>query len=80
MVRFTLDLGPRTRITTKRMSDLNILKIPKRVQQLRHEITHKVYYKQAPIYLQTNFSKNHDRGQHTRGRHGNFALTNFKGA
>ncbi len=62
------------------MSDLNILKIPGRVKQLRLNITHKIYYNQAPTYLQTNFNKNSDRGQHTRGSRGNFAVPNVKGA
>ncbi len=57
MIRFILDLGPRTHITTKHMSNLNILKIPGRVKQLRLNITHKIYYSQAPTYLQTNFTK-----------------------
>ncbi len=48
MVRFILDLGPRTHISIKYMSDLNILKIPGRVKQLRLNITHKIYYNQAP--------------------------------
>ncbi len=80
MVRFILDLGPRTHITTKHMSDLNILKISGRVKQLRLNITHKIYYSQAPTHLQTNFNKNRNRGQHTRGSHGNFVVPNIKGA
>ncbi len=80
MVRFILDLEPSTHITTKHMSDLNILKIPGRVQQLRLNITHKLYYNQTPTYLQTNFNKNNDRRQHTRGSHGNFVVPNVKGA
>ncbi len=80
MVRLIVDLGPRTHITTKHMADLNIPKIPGRVQQLRFNITHKIYYNQAPTYLQTNFSKNNDRGQHTRGSYGNFVVPNVKGA
>ncbi len=49
MVRFILDLVvPRTHITTKHMSDLNVLQIPGRVKQLRLNITHKIYYNQAP--------------------------------
>ncbi len=79
-VRFILDLGPRTHITTKHMSDLNILKIPGRVKQLRLNITHKIYYNQAPTYLQTIFNKNSDRGQHTRGSRGNFVVPDVKGA
>ncbi len=57
MTRFILDLGPRTHITTKHMADLNTLKIPERAKQLRLNNTHKIYYNQAPTYLQTNFSK-----------------------
>ncbi len=49
------------------------------MKQLRLNITHKIYYHQAPTYLQTNFNKNRDRGQHTRGRHGNFVVPNVKG-
>ncbi len=62
------------------MSDLNILKIPERVKQLRLNITHKIYYNQATTYLQTNFNKNSDRGQHTRGSRENFVIPNVKGA
>ncbi len=65
MIRFILDLGPRTHITNKHMLDLNLLKIPGRVQQLRLNITHKIYYKKAPTYLQANFHKNRDRTQRT---------------
>ncbi len=80
MVRFILDLGPKTHITTKHMSDLNILKIPRRVTQLRLNTTHKIYYNQAPTYLRTNFNKNSDRRQQTRGSCGNFVVPNVKGA
>ncbi len=80
MVRFILDLGPRIHITIKHMSDLNILKIQGKVKQLRLNITHKIYYNQAPTYLQTKFNKNSDKGQHTRGSRGNFVVPNVKGA
>ncbi len=63
IIRFILDLGPRTQITTKHMADSNILKIPRGVTQLRLNITHKIYYNQAPTYLQTNFNKTSDRRQ-----------------
>ncbi len=75
-----LDLGPKTHISTKHMSDLSILKIPGRVKQLRLNIAHKIYYNQAPTYLQTNFNKMNDRGHSTRGRDGNFVVPNVKGA
>ncbi len=80
MIRFILDLGPRTHISNKHMSDLNILRIPGRVEQLRLNISHQVYYNQAPNYLQTNFHKHSDRGVHTRGSRGNFVVPNVKGA
>ncbi len=62
------------------MSDVNILKFPGRVKQLRLNITHKIYYNEALTYLQTNFNKKSDRGQHTRGSHENFVVPNVKGA
>ncbi len=57
MVRFIPDLEPRTHITTKHMSDLNILKIPGRVKQLRLNIAYKIHYNQVPSYLQANLNK-----------------------
>ncbi len=80
MVRFILDLGPKTHISTKHMSDLNILKIPGRVKQLRLNKTNKIYYNQAPTYLQKTLIKKSDRGHSTRGSHGNFVVPNVKGA
>ncbi len=80
MVRFILDLDPRTHITTKHMVDLSILKIPGRVKQLRLDTTHKLYYNQALTYLQTNFNKTRDRAHHTKDSHWNFVVPNVKGA
>ncbi len=78
MQRFILELGTRTHITTKHMADLNILKIPGRMKQLRLNTTHKIYYNQVPTYLQTNFNKITDRTQHTRGSYWNFVVSNTK--
>ncbi len=78
ITRFVLDLGPRTHITTGHMAALNTLKIPERAKQLRLNTTHKIYYNQAPTYLQTNFNKARDRAQHTRGSHLNFVVSNVK--
>ncbi len=80
IIRFILDLGPRTHITNKHMLDLNLLKIPRRVQQLRLNITHKIYHNQAPTYLQANFHKNRVSTHRTRGSQGNFVVPNVKGA
>ncbi len=51
MIRFTLDLGPRTHITEGHMKELNML----RVKQLRLNTAHKIFYNKAPSYLNTNF-------------------------
>ncbi len=82
IIRFILDLGPRTHITTEHMADLNTLKLlPERAKQLRLNTTHKIYYNQAPTYLQTNYNKARDRTQQTRGSHLNFVVVpNVKGA
>ncbi len=80
MIRFTLDLRPRTHITTQHTKYLNTQKIPGRVKQLRLTTTHKIYYNQVPTYQQTNFNKARDRTQHTRGSHWNFVVSNVKGA
>ncbi len=80
IIRFILDLGSRPHITTKHMVDLNMLKIPGRVKQLRLNTIHKIYCNQAPTYLQTNFNKTRDRAQHTRGSHWNFIVANVKRA
>ncbi len=62
------------------MADLNILKIPGRVKQIRLNTTHKIYYNQAPAYLLTSFNRARDRAQRTRGSHLNFVVPNVKGA
>ncbi len=51
MIRFALDLGPRTHITEEHMKELNMLRIPNRVKQLRLNIAHKIFYNKAPAYL-----------------------------
>ncbi len=63
MIRFTLDLGPRTHITEEHMKELNILRIPNRVKQLRLNTAHKIFYNKAPSYLNTHFRRTRDRAQ-----------------
>ncbi len=48
MVRFILDLQPRTHLTVEYMTELHMLRVPERVKQLRLNTTHKIYYNQAP--------------------------------
>ncbi len=61
MIRFMLDLGPRTHITEEHMKELNMLKISNRAKQLRLNTAHKIFYKKAPSYLNTNFKRTRDR-------------------
>ncbi len=74
-----LDLGPRTHITEEHMKDLNMLRIPNRVKQLRLNTAHKIFYNKAPSYLSTNFQKTRDRTQLTSHSEWNFTVPNVKG-
>ncbi len=61
MIRFMLDLGPRTHVTEEHMKELNMLKIPNRAKQLRLNTAHNIFYNKAPSYLNTNFKRTRDR-------------------
>ncbi len=61
MVRFILDLAPRTHITVDHMKELNLLQVLDRAKQLRLNNAHKIFYHQAPGYLQENFVKTRNR-------------------
>ncbi len=78
MVRFILNLQPRTHQTVEHMTELNMLRVPERAKQLRLNTTHKIHYNQAPQYLQANFKKARNR-QHTRKRQWNFVVPDTKG-
>ncbi len=69
-----LDLGIRTRITEEHMKDLNMLRIPNRVKQLRLNTAHKTFYNKAP-----SFKKTRKRTQLTRHSEWNFTVPNVKG-
>ncbi len=80
MIRFTLDLGLRTHITEEHTKELNLLRIPNRVKQLRLNTAHKIFYNKAPPYLNTHFKKSRDRGQSTKRSEWNFTVPKIKGA
>ncbi len=81
MIRFTLDLGPRTHITEEHMKEINMLRIPNRAKQLRlNTAAHKIFYNKAPSYLNTNFKRTSDRAQSTRRSEWNFTVPIVKGA
>ncbi len=80
MIRFTLELGPRTHITEEHMKKLNIFRIQNRVKQLRLNTAHKIFFNKAPSYLNTNFKRTRNRAQSTRSSEWNFTVPTIKGA
>ncbi len=79
MVKFILDLAPRTHITVYHMKELKLLRVSDRAKQLRLNNAHKIFYHQAPGYLQENFVKTRNRRQHTRSNQWNFNVPNVRG-
>ncbi len=80
MVRFILDLAPRAHLTVDHMKELNLLWVLDRAKQLRLNTAHKIFYNQAPEYLQEHFVKTKNRlQQHTRSSQWNFDIPNVKG-
>ncbi len=79
VVRFILDLQPRTHLTVEHMRELNMLSVSEKAKQLRLSTIHKIYYNQAPQYQQANFKKARNRTQHTRSRQWNFVVPDIKG-
>ncbi len=55
-ISFTPDLGPRAHTTEEHMKELNMLRIPRRVKQLRLNTAHKKIYDKNPSHLNTNFN------------------------
>ncbi len=80
MVRFILDLAPRTHLTVGHMKDLNLLRVSDEAKQLRLNSAYKIFYNQAPVYLQENFVKTRNILQHTRSSQWNFNVPNVKGS
>ncbi len=79
MIRFILELAPSTHLTVDYMKELNLLRISDRAKQLRLSNAYKIFYSQAPGYLQENFVKTRNRLQHTRSNQWNFNVPNVKG-
>jgi predicted ATPase len=79
-VRFVKKLGLRTRINYPVFSDVGILNIENRVQQLRFNHVHTIFYDKGPKYMGQNFSKARDLHHHsTRGKHYNSVVSNVNG-
>ncbi len=75
-----LDLAPRTHLTVDLIKELNLLRVSDRAKQLKFNNAYKIFYNEAPGYLQENFVKTRNRlQQHTRSSQWNFNVPNVKG-
>ncbi len=79
MARYVLLLAPRTHLTVDHMKELNLLRVSDRAKQVKLNNAYKIFYNQAPRYLQENFVKTRNRLQHTRSSQWNFNVPNVKG-
>ncbi len=75
-----LNLGPSDFVGTEQLNTLGLLNVDDKAEQLRLHNAHKVFYKQAPVYLMANFNKYRNRqGMNTRHRAYNFDLPRVTG-
>ncbi len=64
-----VNLGPSDHVGIEQLNTLGLLNVVDRAEQLRLHNAHKVFYKQAPVYLMANLNKYRNRqGMNTRHR------------
>ena len=81
IVRFILNLGPRTHIGQSELNKVGFLSVCDRVQQLKLNLVFKIFYDTCPEYLKSNFIRLRDVHQHsTRGSPFNFRVPSIKGS
>ena len=80
IIRFILDLGPRSHISTIEYKKVNMLPVSYRVKQLKLNHVFKIYNDQCPLYLKENFLKISDTqlSTHTRTSINNLFLPRVK--
>jgi hypothetical protein len=79
MIRFILNVGPRTHIGQKDLSSLNFMNVNDRVTFLKLCHVHKIFYENGAPYLRENFLKLSNVHHHrTRGSHFNFIVPKIK--
>ena len=80
IIRFILDLGPRSHISTIQFKRVNMLPVSYRVKQLKLNHVFKIYNDQCPLYLKENFLKISDTqlSTCTRASINNFFLPRVK--
>ena len=80
IIRFILDLGPRTHIGSTEYSRVNMLPVSDRVKQLKLNHVFRIMNNQCPEYLKENFTKIKDTqlSHCTRASFNNFFLPRVK--
>ena len=79
MVRFILNLSPRSHVGHAELASLNYLNIENRVTFLRLCYVHKIFYERSPSYLRDHFIKTSQIHQYgTRGSLFNFGVPKIK--
>ncbi len=74
------NLGPSDHIGIEQLNTFGLLNVDDMDEQLRLHNAHKVFYKQAPVYLMANLNKCRNRqGMNTRHRAYNFDLPRVTG-
>ncbi len=80
LIKFMLNLGPSDHVGIEQLNTLGLLNVDNRAEQLRLHNVHKVFYKQAPVYLMANFNTCRNRqGMNTRHRAYNFDYLESRG-
>ena len=78
VVRFVLELGPRSHIGQNELDRIGVLKVSDRAKQLTlHQMFH-IYYRTAPKYLLDLFRRNSN--PYTRTNQNNFAIPRSNGS
>ncbi len=80
LIRFMLNLGSKDHVGIEQLNTLGLLNVNDRTKQSRLRNAHKVFYKQAPENLMSNFNKCRNRqGMNIRYRAYNFDLPRVTG-
>ena len=80
MVRFILDLEPRSHIGSRELNQLGMLPVEARVKQLKLNHVFKIFHNTAPSYMSHNFKKVSEQHFYsTRGSATNFVVPKIRG-
>jgi len=80
VVRFVLELGPRTHVGQEQRNELGLLSVKDRVAQLKLNQVFKIYHGLSPDYLNVNFNRITSLHKYsTRGSPYNFIVPRIQG-